>query len=58
MNSMGKRGRFPLALLLAALLLVGAVVGLVILNDRNVTIYDAHDHDHDGKPDHGPEVKD
>ena len=48
-------GRPPLALLLLLLLLLGAAVAVTVLNQRSVVVYDAHDHDRDGRPDHGAE---
>ena len=52
------RGRSRVFLILAILLFVGAIVGLQFLNNLNVRPAVAHDHDGDGKPDHGDEVKD
>jgi hypothetical protein len=44
-----------LALLLLLLLMLGAAVAVTVLNQRSVVVYDAHDHDRDGRPDHGAE---
>lgn len=58
-----KKPRFPLwGIVVLALLLVGAAVAVNIVRDRAsgnaIAVFDEHDHDHDGKPDHGADHKD
>ncbi len=51
-----RKGRPPMVLLLLLLLLLGAAVAVTVLNQRSVAVYDTHDHDRDGRPDHGPQA--
>lgn len=48
-----KKPPFPLWIVAFLVLLVGGLVAMNAMNSKNVTVYPEHDHDHDGKPDHG-----
>lgn len=45
-----------LALLLVLLLLIGIITTATIISQRRQPSYSAHDHDRDGRPDHGSEA--
>jgi hypothetical protein len=51
-----KKGGSRVWLIIALALFIGTLVGLQFLNNINTTTAVEHDHDGDGKPDHGSEV--
>nr|CAA9211042.1 hypothetical protein AVDCRST_MAG63-1558 [uncultured Armatimonadetes bacterium] len=51
-----KRGGSPLLLILAVLLLVGMLAVVNRMSRQNATTYEAHDHNRDGRPDHGADA--
>lgn len=47
-----KKPGIPLWALAVLALLIGGLVAVSTLTNKNVQTFGEHDHDHDGKPDH------
>ncbi len=48
-----KKPKFPLWIVFVLAALVGGLVAVGTLSNKNVQTFSEHDHDHDGKADHG-----
>jgi hypothetical protein len=53
---MKKPGISPIWIALLALLLIGGVVAMNVMKDSSTTKAVEHDHDNDGKSDHGTDA--
>jgi hypothetical protein len=48
-----KKPSFPIWAIVALVVLVGGLIAVSSMSNKNIQTFSEHDHDHDGKSDHG-----